>query len=55
MPGKIYAAWYDRILYTKGNAQLYGEYITKYPSVENLEKTNSERKKISLKKLRKNN
>ena len=55
MPGEIYAAWYDRILYVEGNPQLYGEYITKYPCVESLEKTNSERKKIGLKRLRKNN
>ncbi|MGB1004604.1 MAG: hypothetical protein ACPGVC_10250 [Salibacteraceae bacterium] len=55
MPGKIYAAWYDRILYVNGKPQLYGEYITKYPCLESLEKTNSERKKIGLKKIRKNN
>jgi len=55
MPGEIYASWYDRIQYINGYPQLYGEYITKYPCVESLEKTNSERKKIGLKRIRKNN
>ena len=49
MPGEIYAAWCDRILHVNGKPQLYGEYITKYPCVESLEKTNRERKKLALK------
>lgn len=55
MPGEIYASWYDRIQYINGYPQLYGEYITKYPCVESLEKTNIARKRIGLKRLRKNN
>jgi hypothetical protein len=55
MPGQIYAEWYDRILYDKGERQLYGMYNQKFPCVENIEKTNIERKKIGLKKLKENN
>ena len=55
MPGEIYASWYDRIQFINGYPQLYGEYITKYPCVESLENTNIERKKIGLKRIRKNN
>jgi hypothetical protein len=55
MPGEIYARWFDRILYVKGERQLYGEYLSNRPCVENLEKTNIARKKIGLKRLRKNN
>lgn len=54
LPPKIYASWYDRILFDKGNSQLYGEYIRKYPCVENLVETNKARKKIGLKKLKNN-
>ena len=54
MPGEIYASWFDRILYVKGELQLYGEYLSNRPCVENLEKTNIARKKIGLKRLRKN-
>ena len=54
MPGEIYASWFDRILYVKGELQLYGEYLSNRPCVENLEKTNMARKKIGLKRLRKN-
>ena len=55
MPGRIYASWFDRILYVKGELQLYGEYLSNRPCVENLEKTNIARKRIGLKRLRKNN
>ena len=55
MPGEIYASWFDRILYVKGELQLYGEYLSNRPCLENLEKTNIARKKIGLKRLRKNN
>lgn len=54
MPGEIYASWFDRILHVKGELQLYGEYLSNRPCVENLEKTNIARKKIGLKRLRKN-
>ena len=54
MPGEIYASWFDRILYVKGELQLYGEYLSNRPCIENLEKTNMARKKIGLKRLRKN-
>ena len=54
MPGKVYASWFDRILFVSGEPQLYGEYISKYPCVENLTKTNEARKKIGLKKLKEN-
>ena len=54
MPGEIYASWFDRILYVKGELQLYDEYLSNRPCVENLEKTNMARKKIGLKRLRKN-
>ena len=53
MPGEIYARWFDRILYVKGERQLYGEYLSNRPCVENLKKTNIARKKIGLKRLRK--
>ncbi|MEM7105237.1 MAG: hypothetical protein AAF502_19015 [Bacteroidota bacterium] len=54
MPGHLYASWFDRILYANGLPQLYGEYLKEYPCVEDLEKTNMERKKIGLKKLKEN-
>ena len=54
MPGRIYASWFDRILYDKGEEQLYGEYNKRALNVENIENTNHERKKIGLKKLKKN-
>jgi hypothetical protein len=55
MPGEIYASGFDRILYVKGELQLYGEYLSNRPCLENLEKTNIARKKIGLRRLRKNN
>jgi hypothetical protein len=55
MPVREYASWYDRCQLFMGKKQLYGEYDSKYPCVENLKITNNERKKIGLKKLEENN
>ena len=49
MPGEIYASWFDRILYVKGELQLYGEYLSKRPCIENLKKPIWREKKLGLK------
>lgn len=50
-----YALWYDRCMIINGKKQYYGEYYKKAPCVDDLAKTNQERKKIGLKPIKKNN
>ncbi|MCA6438209.1 MAG: hypothetical protein IM600_15900 [Bacteroidetes bacterium] len=50
-----FARWYDRNMLILGKKQLYGEYNPVVPCVEDLTKTNIERKKIGLKRLKNNN
>lgn len=54
MPANEFAAWYDRCQLNMNKQQLYGEYNSEYPCVANLVITNQERKKIGLKKIKKN-
>ena len=55
MPSDEFARWFDRNNLVSGKKQLFGEYNSKYPCVDNIIETNSERKKIGLKPLKKNN
>jgi hypothetical protein len=55
MPPEDYAAVYDRHQLSNGKHQLYGEYDSIFPCVDNIEVTNLERKKIGLSPLRINN
>ncbi len=55
MPADEFARWYDRTQLVSKKKQLYGEYDKQFPCVDNIEKTNIERKKIGLKSINKNN
>ena len=55
LPAEEYARWFDRCQIVMNKKQLYGEYDQQYPCVENIKITNTERKKIGLKKLKSNN
>jgi hypothetical protein len=55
MPPNEFATWYDRCQLSMKKKQLYGEYDKRNPCLEDLLFTNSERKKIGLKKLKSNN
>lgn len=55
MTANDYANWYDRHQLFMGKKKLYGVYDPDYPCVENVKKTNKERKKIGLHKLYKEN
>lgn len=54
MPPDEFARWFDRNQLMMKKKQLYGEYNNQFPCVEDLAKTNIERKKIGLKPLKKN-
>lgn len=54
MHGGDYAMWMDRYLLIEGKPQLYGEYNKAYPCVEDLNKSNKERKKLGLEPLKEN-
>ena len=55
MPPHEFAAAYDRHQLLLGKHQLYGEYDTFNPCVDNIEVTNVERQKIGLQSLSNNN
>ena len=54
MPANEYAKWYDRNQLVQKKKQLYGEYNSLFPCVENINITNLERAKIGLHILREN-
>lgn len=54
MPTYGYASWHDRFQLLAKKKQLYGEYSKKYTCVKDLDKTNFERKKIGLPRLKEN-
>lgn len=54
MPPEDYAMWYDRNQLGLNKKQLYGEYNSACPCVEDLDVTNIARLKIGLRPLRKN-
>ncbi|ADQ79051.1 hypothetical protein Palpr_0901 [Paludibacter propionicigenes WB4] len=54
MPAEEFAKWFDRCQIVMNKKQLYGEYDQQYPCVENIKISNTERKKIGLKKLKNN-